>query len=196
MPEDVGPASITAAALVMQFCLSVIISGSAFWIRRQEKKVFRFYQDPPNIGRYAWILQVFALTTIGLLVFSDQFSGFWRPLSGGVSFSICSSTRALLIIFLIDIVCSALLVHLTGGSFKSPFTPVYFILPAMAFFLREPPHRVILYTSLISVFFGVGFAAPKRSPEEDVSPLGAYAFVSLACLVLSVVIGFLTRPHS
>jgi hypothetical protein len=100
-----------------------------------------------------------------------------------------------LIVFLLDVFCSALLVHLTGGSFKSPFTPVYFILPAMAFFLRESPRRVILYTFLISVFFGLGFLAPRRRPEEDVSPVGAYAFVSLACLALSVVIGYLTRPH-
>jgi hypothetical protein len=195
MPENVGPASITAAALVMQFCLSVIISAGAFWIRQQEKKVFRFYQDPPNIGRYAWILQVFALTTIGLIVFSDQFSSFWRPLSGDVSFSVFGWTKVLLTVFVLDILCSALLVHLTGGSFKSPFTPVYFILPAMAFFLREPPRRAVAYTLLITIFFGLGFLAPKRRPEEDVSPLGAYAFVSLACLILSVVIGYLTRPH-
>jgi hypothetical protein len=195
MPENVSPANITAAALVMQFCLSTIFSAGALWIRQQEKRVFRFYQDAPNIGRYAWILLLFALATIGLLVFSDQFSDFWRPLSGNVNFSFVRWTTALLWVFVLDIACSAVLVHLTGGSYRSPFAPVYFILPAMAFFLREPPRRVALYTVGISVLFVLGLAAAKRTPEEEVVPIGAYTFVSIACLMLSVIIGFLTRPR-
>jgi hypothetical protein len=195
MNNTVGPANITAAALVMQFCLSAIISIGAIWVRRNEARVFRFYQDPPNIGRFAWILLLFALSTIGLLVFSDQFSGFWRPLSGDVNFTIIGWNLAVLFVFLLDILCVAILVQLTAGSYHSPFTPVYFILPAMAFFLRESPRRVFLYTTLAAVLFIFGFTAPKPRPEEAIHQKGAYAFVSIACLILSVVIGFLTRSR-
>lgn len=195
MKDAVGPSNIAAAALVMQFCLSVIASIGAFWIRRKEAQVFRFYQDPPNIGRYAWIMLLFALATIGLLVFSDQFSAFWRPLSGEVNFSIISLHAAVLCVFLLDILYVAILVQLTAGSYGSPFAPVYFILPAMAFFLRETPRRVFLYTALVAVLFLLGFTAPKPRPEEAIHQKGAYAFVSVACLILSVVIGFLTRAR-
>jgi hypothetical protein len=195
MTETVSPANITAAALVMQFCLSVIISIGAFWIRRKEAHVFRFYQDPPNIGRYAWILLLFALATIGLLIFSDQFNDLWRPLSGEVNFSVIRWHSAVLYVFLMDIFCVAILVQLTTGSYGSPFAPVYFILPAMAFFLRESPRRVFLYTALVTALFLIGFTAQKPRPEEAIQQKGAYAFVSISCLILSVVIGFLTRPR-
>jgi len=194
MQGTVGPANIIAAALVMQFCLSAILTVGTVWIRRQESNQFQFYIDSPDIGRYASILLVFALITIGLLVFSDQFSDLWRPMSGAVNFSIIRWSHALFIVFTLNIICTAVLVYLSGGSYRSPFTPVFFILPAMAFFLRESMHRVVFYSAAIGLVFLVTIGTPDRDPEHQIVPTGAYLFVSLACLALSVVIGYLTRP--
>jgi hypothetical protein len=195
MAEIAAPASIVAAALVMQFCLLSIVTIGTLWIRRQEKNQFRFYQDPPNIGRYAWILLIVVLLTIGLLIFSDQFSNSWRPLSADVNFSFITWRHALLGVFVLDIACTSVFVYLTGGSYRSPFAPVYFILPAMALFLREEPHRVIVYSVAIGILFLLCLDSPPERPGEQLIPSGAYAFVSISCLALSVLIGYLTRPH-
>jgi hypothetical protein len=194
MTETVGPPNIAAAALVMQFFLSVIISVCA-WLVRHENRTFRFYRDARSTGRYPWIVLGFALGTIGLLIFSDQFSNFWHPLLDGTTFLGLTFAKALLWVFLLDIAFVAVLVYLTGGSYQSPFTPIYFILPAMAFFLRELPYRVILYSALIVLLFIVGLSGQERNSDDYVMPIEAYAITSVACLILSVAIGFLTRPH-
>lgn len=194
MPQ-VSPASIAAAALVMQFFLITIVLVGGLFIRQQEKMKFSLYTDAPNFGRYAWFLLVFALTTIGLLIFSDQFSELWRSLSNGVPFAVVRWTTALRFVFGLDVVCVATLVWFTGGSYRSPFTPVYFILPALAFFLREPTQRIAVYTLLVSILFLTGLAAPKRTNEEEMIATGPYAFVSIACLILSVLVGYMTRPN-
>ena len=179
----------------MQFCLSTIMAVATVQIRRQERIEFHFYQDPPNIGRYAWIVLTVVLATVGLLLFSDEFSSTWRPLSSDINFSFVTWRHALLGVFTLDIACTFILISLTGGSYRSPFTPIYFILPAMALFLRVEPRRVVLYSVVIGVLFVLGLNPTRRSPEEHVTPIGAYAFVSISCLALSVLVGYLTRPH-
>lgn len=196
MTDQVSPANITAAAVVMQFCLSAIIFVGALWVIRQEKKFDRFYPDRPNIGRYAAFLIAFSLISIGLLIFSDQFSGFWKPLSGEVSFSFVVWSRALLLVFCLNIICAAVLVQVTGGSYRSPFTAIYFILPALALFLRESPQRIVFYALTVSVLFVLGIIMRSQGPELDENTyMGAYGLVSVGCLMLSVVIGFITRAH-
>lgn len=74
---------------------------------------------------------------------------------------------------------------------EEPLRP---ILPAIAFFLRESMHRVVFYSVAIGIVFLVTVRAPDRDPEHQIVLMGAYVFVSVACLVLSVVIGYLTRP--
>ncbi len=195
MLNAVGPSSITAAALVMQFCLSVVATLGAYWIRQREKMVYRFYENPPGVGRYAWILLPYSLVTMGLLIFSDQFSAFWRPLSTDVNFGFLGWSHALMCVFLMDVACFAVLVYLTGGSYRSPFAPVFFILPAMAFFLHESPRRVVLYVVLIGIVFSSTLKVYETPRDDRVLPQGAYWLVSVACLALSALIGYLARPH-
>jgi len=195
MTEQVGPANITAAALVMQFFLSAIISFGAWRVWQKQKLVVRFWENPRTIATHAWVLLLFALATVGILITSDQFYAIWRPMSGDVNFSLFGWSHALLAVFLIDILCCAFLVFSTGGSYQSPFAPVYFILPAMGFFLRQSPRRVMALTLFISVVFLMGFGLSGARRDEDSVHQGAYAFVSMSCLILSVLIGYLTRPQ-
>jgi hypothetical protein len=190
-----SPSSIIAAALVMQFSVIAIFFMGAVWVGRLEKHEFmRFYQTP-SVGRSMWVLLMFAVVTLGSLLFSDQFYQLWNPLSAGVNFGWIRWSRAVFIVFLMDIGCCAILVRLSGGSARSPFTPLYFVLPALGFFLREAPYRVVLYTVVIAVLFVIGLIAPEDSNEQKIDYTGAFAFVSVACLTLSVLMGYLTRPN-
>jgi len=179
----------------MQFCLCCVAAVGAFWVHHREKMESRFWENPQGVGRYAWILLTFALVTMGLLIFSDQFWAFWRPLSADVRIIAVTWSTALLWVFVSDIVCSAVLVYLTGGSYGSPFTPVYFILPAMAFFLRESPRRIVFYVFGIAIVFSLGLNYKEGGRNRNSPPEGAYWFVSVSCLFLSALIGYLTRPH-
>jgi hypothetical protein len=189
------PGNIIAAAVVMQVFLSLLHTSGAIWVRHRENQEFRFYENPPGTGRHAWMLHVFSLLCLILLVFSDQFSALWRPLSGDFDVSIVTWTLAILLVFLMNIALCAVLVHSTGGSYRSPFTPVYFILPSLAFFLREPPRRILIYTVLIIVAFSAGLERGKEKSGKVPPPQGAYWLVSVACLALSAFIGYLTRSR-
>lgn len=195
MPLGVSPASITAAALVMQFCLWLIASVGALWVRRDHEARQRFSVGYGEHGTYVWTLLVFPLLTVGCLVFSDQFTAIWRPLSPGVSFAFWRWTTALFLVFILDVTWTAILVQTTGGSHRSPFTSIYFILPALALFLRESPRRVVVYTVVISFFFVVGLVGGGTAGDDATTSSGAYGFVSVACLALSVLIGYLARPR-
>jgi hypothetical protein len=194
MSGTATPSSIVAAALVMQFSIIAIFFVGAMWVGRLEKHEFvRFYQAP-TVGRSTWILLMLTVVTLGSLLLSDQFSQLWHPLSAGVNFGWVRWSRAIFVVFLLDICASAALVRLSGGSARSPFTPVYFVLPALGFFLREAPPRVVFYTVLIVVLFIAGLATEERN-ELGIDYTGAFAFVSVACLLLSVLMGYLTRPN-
>src|ERR1700683_1615934 len=106
------PSSIIAAALVMQFSIIAIFFTGAMWVGRLEKHQFvRFYQAS-NISWSIWILLMLAVVTLGSLLFSDQFSTLWNPLSAGVNFGWIRWSRALFVVFLLDICASAALVRL------------------------------------------------------------------------------------
>jgi hypothetical protein len=200
-----APSNIAAAALVMQLCIVGILSFGALRTSIHQKWNVRFYENPTSATRHAGVSFVLAVFTVGFLLFSDQFSTLWRPLSGSVDLGFVSWAHALPTVFILDILWIAYLIHFTEGSYHSPFTPVYFILPAMAFFLRESVQRVILYTTLVGIAFIIGFFAPprerrdslftsRRDYEEPVRLVGTYLVISIGCFVLSVIIGLMTRP--
>jgi hypothetical protein len=103
---------------------------------------------------------------------------------------------ALGIVFIVDIVWITVLVSKTGGSQTSPFGPVYFLLPALAIFLREPVPRVVFYVIVIGIAFTINVFSITESGEArgGARRIPAYIFVSLACLVLGAYIGTVTRP--
>lgn len=192
MSQPVNPSNIMAASLWMQFILIVILASGAVLILRREEGKSSVYHNPANVPSYLLILIPFSLGTMGMLLFSDQFSVLTRPLFGGIQMGLVRWSTAILWVFIADIACTAILVLLTGGSYRSPFASVYFILPALAFFLRESPQRVLAYTLAITVLFVIELWVYE---EETKSLKGAFCVVSVGCLILSGWIGYLTRPH-
>jgi hypothetical protein len=195
MSQAVPPSSLAEGALVMQFCLSIIMALGARWVSKHEWWNYRFYNIRPSPARFAWTLFIFTLFPVGLLIFSDAFASTTQPLFGTLPMAFLRWQTALLWVFLIDIGCVAFLVKSSGGSYRSPFTPVFFILPAMAFFLREPAGHVVTYLITTGLFFTWGLSGDSDNRGKAEQPVAAYWLVSVACLLLSGFIGYLTRPR-
>ncbi len=103
MTGGVGPASITAAAMATQFFILVIVFVGTFLVRSSEPKV-SVYVGTKGVRDHLWFQLVFALITMGTLLFSDEFSGFWQPLFGNSAFHIMGWSTALLLVISFDII--------------------------------------------------------------------------------------------
>ena len=187
MNDAITPTNITAAALVMQILLvSIIYIGIRILMAQNRELSSRSLR-----WHLGWMVTL-TLVTVALLLFSDSLAGVWKPLFGQTYFPLVGSSRALLWVLLIDIGCTAWIVLQTGGSHRSPFTTIYFMLPPIAIFLREHTGRVIVYTFLVAFLFSVGM---EEQPSEEMNVKAAYWFVSVASFCLTTFIGFITRPH-
>ena len=192
-PDAIGPTNITAAAAVMQFSIVAIVVGGTFVLKKGEIELPFYERTESSTITFLWLIIAFALLTLGLLFFSDEFSSIWRPLFRRSEFVGISWSLALLWIFLLDIAWVGGMVLLTGGSYRSPFTPLYFMLPPLAIFLRESAGRIFIYTAVASVLFLMLLAVDRNGqPGERYKP--AYAFVSLACFILATYVGVATMP--
>lgn len=200
MTDGVSAANITAAAMTTQFCILVIVFVGTLFVRSTEPRI-SVYVGTKGVRDHLWFQFIFALITIGTLVFSDEFSSFWKPLFGGSSFYIMGWSTALLVVLSFDIIYTFVIVGQTGGSNASPFTPLYFILPPLAIFLRETPRRIVFYTVLVAALFSVNLIVTFSEQEmlEDQAarraPTLAYWFVSIASFILATVVGYVTRPR-
>lgn len=195
MDSNLQATNITAAALLAQFLLVVVISVAAGMVWGSGRP-FPYRERP--LGRpvlyIPWLIIGFALVSLGLLFFSDAFSATWQPILGLSFPGILTWSSALLVAILLDILLVSILVQATGGSWESIFTPVYFLLPVFAILLREAPDRLLLYFVLVSA----AFTWTLRKRHEHALPphrteTAAYWFVSIACFALATLIGFLTR---
>lgn len=164
MKEAVSPINITAAALITQFSIIIIMFIGTTIIGRGEKFI-PVYRNVPGASIFSWLILFFALITIGSLIFSDEFSNIWKPLFGTIAFPTIRWSYSLLVMFTLNIICVSFLVRGTGGSLLSPFSPIYYTLPALAIFLREGFGRIILYLVLVSVMFTLNLT---------LNPLDAY----------------------
>ncbi|MHB1058593.1 MAG: hypothetical protein ACYC0F_12025 [Rhodanobacter sp.] len=188
-----NPATIVSGALLSQILMAVILfigggilsgasSRNAWW---KGERVYRAVW---------WELLVLLLVTAGALVFTESMSSVWSPLFHGTSFSGLSDERALLIVFVLDIVVLTRLVYSTGGSVSSPFQPLFFFIPTIALLLRESVLRIVIYCLLISVSFLVLLYQSAPPPSERPGRVKqAYGFVTVACLALTMLVGLLTR---
>ncbi len=189
MENTITVVNVAAAALITQFSIGCILSVAAFVLRReQEAKPF---WEEQLFDSMPWIVIAFSLITTGALFFSEPYSNLWRPLFGDFGVFSIQYSHALLVTFLVDIGAIFWLSSLTGGA-NSPFTPVFFILPALAIFLREGFGRVVLYVFLISAFFTWGLF--QDTPSTSKHRL-AYWIVSISSFVLATVVGYVTRPR-
>lgn len=182
MGEQISPVNITGAALISQFSIIVIMFiGTAI----ADKVTHLFF-----------IILLLAISSIGCLVFTDEFSKIWSPMLNNLSIPNLYWSKALMIVFLLNILCAFVLVMATGGSKSSPFTPLYFLFPPLAIFLREPLLNIVVYVLLISTLFTIKLRViyTQNTYAEVNRNTGAFWFVSVACFLLTTFIGYVTRP--
>jgi hypothetical protein len=191
--QPVSPVNITAAALIIQFSLAVIFALGAIFLRAERQHYI--FRDSTSSG-FSGIILAFSLVTIGLLFFTDEFSSVWKPLFQGIDFSGFNWSIALLLVFIFNIAWVTIMVAMSGGSTISAFSPLYFILPALAIFLRESLLRIIIYLAITCAFFTWNFSLKIAEFDDKRSfPRLAFWLVSIASLILTTLIGYVTRPR-
>lgn len=195
MAQSVSPVNVVAAAFIIQFSLMLIFSFSALFLGARRKHYMGDPETTTDRG-LSGIVLLFSLVTIGLLVFSDGLSNVWKPLFQDFDFSGIKWSQALFGIFILDIVWVTIMVWKTGGSVVSVCSPIYVILPALAIFLRESSSRIIIYVFLVILSYSWNLWRYNFGDDDgnkDSSKL-AYWVVSVASLILTSFIGYLTRP--
>ena len=182
------PINIATAALVMQFSIILIMAlGVA---------ALSIFSGVKKVSGVVPIILFLAILSIGFLMFSDPLYSTWAPLFGSNSIGGLKWSLSLLVVFILDISAVALLVWLTGGSMNSVFTPIYFMLPPMGIFLREPGQHILAYLLLTMTLFSSNFwsyYAPDWRWEEGRKV--AFWLVSILCFLLATYTGYVTRPQ-
>jgi hypothetical protein len=200
--KAINPINIAAAALLTQVLIVVTLTlGNWLLGGRQHKRLIRLnIKDDPlrmRIISLPAIIIIATLLTIGVLLISDELVTTWRPLIGSDSFLIgLQTSTAISIMFYVDILTVSYLVLRTEGSRRSPFSPVFFILPSLAIFLRQPLTQLILYTSFVLILFTLlMFCGRLRDSEQlDASIARSYWIVSAFCFVVTTLLAIITRP--
>ncbi len=186
MPSDIG---ITAGALIAQVSILAIMCIGSFLIALDQR-------DALSAG---FIILALTLLTVVPLMLTSGYAAIWTPLFGGSSEIGMQRSTSMGLMFVLDVVALSVLVWKSGGSLNSPFQAIYFLLPALAIFLREPVSRLVLYFLFVTTSFTfLMFLVSKRSwydPSVRIDRV-AYWFVAVACFGLAMYVGYVTRPVS
>jgi len=192
-----SPGTLTAAFLITQFVLLLIVYLGIVALRYGENTLSRFSDNPrPATRNLPSLVLGFALITLACLAFSQDFVQLSKPVFGDITFPALARDDAFLIVFLLDVVGAGLLMGITGGSKDSPFSAVLFALPALSIFLREDPSRFLFYTGLAVILFLLfrGSRAVGKAVLENPRLQLSFQVVTLGCLALSTLVGYATRP--
>jgi len=189
MEYTINIVNIAGAALITQISLLAIMAIGAL-ISHFIEVTSEFNTKYSGLG---WVVLIFSLLSLLSLVFSSEFSKVWKPVFRNTDFTLLNWSTSILLMFILNILCVSILVWITGVSVNNPFTPIYFILPALSIFLREGLGRIILYLILISLGFSFNMVFHDKNRDETSKRISLW-FVSVACFILATYIGYTTRP--
>jgi hypothetical protein len=187
----ISPVNIASAALVTQFalCLTMLIAAL---ILVSNKEV---------------IVTVAALSliTLGSLIFSSDVFAFARVVFGNASIDGFRTSAVLFINFILTILILVRFIYPTGGTTSSPFTPILYTIIPLAIFLREPFWHILSYMLIVLI---ASFACLSAPPIERASVISSdfpdryemrnkrsYIVSATLCLLLTTLIGWITRPR-
>lgn len=193
--QSIQPLNVAAATLLVQLMFMLLLSITVSIYHSQRSTPFSVVTLDPLVLpskqlRRSPTLFV-ALGSLLVLLLSDDLYSIWSPLFQGVGINTISSTTAISIVFVVDLGLVAYLVWNSGGSRSSPFLSSLFTLPALAIFLRLPPSMFFTYAAIASVIYLVLLVPSFDRAQPGQS---AAAFINIACLLLSMVTGYITRP--
>ena len=192
--QTIQPLNVAAATLLFQLLfVTVIAIASSLHSFPRESPVTQTKTLPKSPVLFV------ALASFALLLISDEFYSIWSPIFQGVGINTVSASKAIGFAFFLDMLLIGYLMLQTGGSRSSPFTSALFTLPAIAIFLRLPPFQFLLFTGVAAAIYLALLIQPttesyrvdleRRQPSQS-----AAAFINIACLLLSIFTGYITRP--
>jgi len=192
--------NLTLAFLITQFILLAIIF-SGVYVLFSGVETQRNTENPTEVTHNPLfdlppLFGLFALATLACLVFSEAILENSQPAFGELKLSGLSTWWAFTIVFILDIIGVSFLIFVTGGSRNSPFSSVLFLIPTLAIFLREPPSKFLTYAFLSAVLFLLtqGDYLEERI-RRNKNGRKAFLIASLGSLVLSIIVGYATRPQ-
>lgn len=196
LPEQsIQPLNVAAATLLVQlFLMSLIaIASSLFESKRWFKRVTRMLGSDLIEGKELKNSPTLfvALCSFAALLISDELYSIWSPIFQGVGINTISASKAIALVFVMDLFLVAYLMTSTGGSRTSPFVTVLFTIPALAIFLRLPPEQFLWFTVIAIIIYLVMLL---EIFNRESSRQSAAAFTNIACLLLSMFTGYITRP--
>jgi len=181
--QPISDVNIAAAALTAQFVLILIVFVAT-----------RFVEIEGDEGAVMSIVGGVALIAAAALLFTNQLASLWRPLLPDAHVGL-SLKLAFLIAFAADMLLALLLVLATGDSISSPFTPIYFLIPVLALFLRESRARVLAYAGVIVILYTITLIVRTPSTPRLLPSRVAHWIVAISAFALATFIGLYTTPR-
>jgi hypothetical protein len=194
--QSIQPLNVAGATLLVQVLLVSIlgIGGRIFqgrWTMENRTIGRASIEDFPPLPLRTTPLTFLALSTFTLLLLSEDLYSVWSPLFHGLGISTIKTSTAILLVYVLNLWAVGYLVLRTGGSTSSPFLSALFTLPALAIFLRMPPWAFITVAVLTAIVYLVLLAPISGTRQPSQAPA---AFMNIACLVLAMLTGYVTRP--
>lgn len=203
MDRAIQPLNVAGAALLMQVLFLVIVAATSYMYKTAPPSaVFPRHEHVSAAARrFLWILSV-SLASIAVILVSDQFSVIWEPLFNGATIDTLSMVWSLNTMFVLDLLLIGYLVKGSGGSQRSPFSAALFTIPSLGIFLRTPPASFMSYAAISgAIYVLLLFGTSDDLVIDDMlhsqqTHLGkrAAAFMTIACLLLAMLTGYITRP--
>lgn len=193
--QSIQPINVAGATLIVQVLLLAIL-GTAGRLYRTS----RWGLAPVRSGDLADLppgplrttpLTFLALASFTLLLLSDDLYEIWSPLFQGLGITTLQSSTSIFLVYLLNLWAIGYLIIQTGGSRSSPFVSALFTVPALAIFLRMPPWAFITIALLAALVYLVLLAPALARSQPSQAPT---AFLNIACLVLAMLTGYVTRP--
>ena len=193
--QSIQPLNVAAATLLVQLILITLLAFTFSLCRAQrwEATELRILGGRFAHGRQLHISPILfvALASFAVLLISDDLYSIWSPIFQGVGINTISAATAISVVFILDLLLVGYLVFSTGGSRASPFLSALFTIPSLAIFLRLPPSMFFSYAAVAVVVYLLFL-----SPRSEAARPGQIAavFMNIACLLLSLFTGYITRP--
>src|SRR5262245_49184663 len=187
--NDPNPEVIFAGAVVAQVAFLAILGLGGVLIHQASRILYRTDYDYARVG---WLALFAGITGLLALVFADKPSGLWGSLLGSAPLAGWSVTTGVSWAIGIDLACVAYIIWFTGGAKHSPFKELYFFLPVIAIFLRQPLRFVVGLSLSVAASFVVTLilhAEPPAIPYFQGRLSLVYGLVTMLSFMVMSIIG-------
>lgn len=184
------PVKFALAAAVTHIVLVFIIMVGLLLVD------FKDDRKPAKSNIYVWMIFYSLISLFVLLMSSPLYNSFKSVFNFHLNIDM-SPTVSVYVFLACEYILFWRVIHITGGSKDSPFTPTLFMLPPTSIFLRLQSPAILTATTVAILIYSY-YLYPGTSSENATSNHKNYrwaiCWVSVACLLLTMVIGYLTRP--